>query len=79
MHERIKEVMADVFEVSPQDIPDDADTENVEQWDSLGHMQLMLALEAEFEVEIPTETMLELISLEEIEEFLRASGTAVSE
>lgn len=78
MRERIKEVMADVFELSPDRIPDDADTESLEQWDSLGHMQLMLALEAEFGVQIPTETMLELLSLEEIEEFLGTSDAAAT-
>lgn len=78
MRKRIKEVMADVFELSPDRIPDDADTDNLEQWDSLGHMQLMLALETEFGVQIPTETMLELLSLEEIEDFLGTSDAAVS-
>lgn len=76
MLDRIKEVMAGAFQIAPEQIPDDADTDNLEAWDSLGHMQLMLALEAEFGVSIPTETMLELLSLQEIESYLKRSATA---
>jgi acyl carrier protein len=77
MRNRIKQVMAAAFEVSAGTIPDDAGTENFEAWDSLGHMQLMLGLEAEFGIEIPSETMLELLSLVDIESYLgRAKATA---
>ena len=76
MREHIKEVMAGVFDVSPEQIPEDADTETFAAWDSLAHMQLMLALESEFGVSIPSETMLELLSLEEIEAFLESSKRA---
>ncbi len=79
MRERIKEVMASVFDVSADGIPDDADTENVAEWDSLGHMNLMLALEAEFGVGLSTEVMLELLSLGEIEAFLRAHPSVAPE
>ena len=73
MRDRIKEVMAAAFHIPVAEIPEDADTDNLEMWDSLGHMQLMLGLEAEFGIEIPSETMLELLSLHEIEEYLRGS------
>lgn len=71
MRERVLQVMADAFELEPSQIPDDASPDTVEEWDSLGHMNLMLALEAEFSVEIPTETMLELLSLDDIVDFLQ--------
>lgn len=79
MRERIKEVMAGAFDLPAEQIPDDADTENLEEWDSLGHMNLMLALEAEFRVSLSTETMLELLSLGEIETYLRSHSAVASE
>lgn len=75
MRERVKRVMSDVFGVPAEEIPDDADAETLESWDSLGHMSLMLALEAEFNVSIPSETMLELLSVEEITAFLDRAGS----
>ena len=72
MHERIKQVMADTFLVEVQEIPDDAAVDQFPRWDSLAHVELMLALETEFSMRIPTGMMLELLSLEAIDEYLRS-------
>jgi acyl carrier protein len=71
MRERLKYVVADVFDCALEDVPDDGDPDTLEGWDSLRHLEMMLALEAEFGVRIPAETMLELGSLQRIEEYLR--------
>jgi acyl carrier protein len=68
--------MADVFNVAPSEIPPDVTIEGLEQWDSLSHLELMLAIEMEFGVTISSETMASLISLDAIEEMLRAEGVA---
>jgi hypothetical protein len=46
----------------------------IPNWDSLGHMLLMLELEAEFGVSISTDDMTNLISLDLLDEYLK--GTA---
>jgi acyl carrier protein len=46
--------------------------EELEGWDSLNHMQLMLAIETEFGVRISTSMMLELVSLDAIQDFLKS-------
>ena len=71
MRERIKQVMANTFGTSVKEIPADAGIDNFNGWDSLRHLELMLALEMEFEVVISTEAIVELLSLKAIEEFLR--------
>lgn len=76
MHEQIKRVVARVFRVDPAEIPDDARSDQVEGWDSLHHLELMLALELEFGVRIPTERMIELTSLPAIEEFVAGAAAA---
>jgi len=68
MEERIKEIMADSFEIDVSEINDESSLHSVEKWDSMGHMGLMLALEKEFDIkldddEIPTMTTLSLIVL----------------
>jgi acyl carrier protein len=76
MRDRIKQVMANVFETSMDAIPDDADQKSVSGWDSLGQVQLMLALEDEFGVRMPAEEMVGLVSLEMIEQYLREHGVS---
>ena len=49
----VKQVMASVLEVDEATIGDDASMDNIEGWDSLKQMNLVLALEESFGVTIP--------------------------
>ena len=42
MSERVKQVMADTFGVSAEQIPNDATADEFSEWDSLRHLELML-------------------------------------
>lgn len=53
--EKIKNAMSAVFEVSAEDINEDTSTDTLENWDSLRHLNLVLALEEEFGISIPDE------------------------
>lgn len=53
--ERLKKVMSAVFEVPVEKINEDSSSDTIDNWDSLRHLNLILALEEEFEVEIPDE------------------------
>lgn len=55
LKEKIVNVMSLVFEVPATDINDDSSTDTIENWDSLRHLNLILALEEEFGVTIPDE------------------------
>ena len=67
MQERIKAVMAQIFNVDPGAIAADSSPESIERWDSLRHMQLVLAIEDEFGVQFADEDIPELLSLQAIE------------
>lgn len=51
MDHRIKEIMGTIFEVPADDITDDSSPDSIVLWDSLKHMQLVVALEEEFSVQ----------------------------
>jgi acyl carrier protein len=51
----LKQVVASVLEVDPETIGPDFNMDNVESWDSLRHMMLVLAIEDELNVAIPDE------------------------
>lgn len=75
MDERLKAVIADVMEISVTNVDDDASVETLPEWDSLRQLELMLALELEYGVRIPADSMLELQSIPAIEDFLAEHGT----
>ena len=52
---KLKEVLSAVFEVSVESITDDSSSDTIENWDSLRHLNLIIALEEEFNVVIPDE------------------------
>lgn len=51
----LKQVMATMLNVDTSTINEDSSMDNVPSWDSLRHMNLVLALEEEFKVTIPDE------------------------
>jgi acyl carrier protein len=64
---KIKQVMSAVFEISLESITDDASSDNIENWDSLRHLNLILALEEEFGISIPDEEVGNLVNYKLIE------------
>ncbi len=67
MKERIKQVMSAVFEIPADRINEDSSTDTIETWDSLHHLNLILALEEEFDVIIPDEEVGNLVNYKLIE------------
>ncbi len=49
----LKKVMGSVFKVDPASLGDDSSIDSIPTWDSLRHMNMVLALEDEFGVAIP--------------------------
>ena len=64
---KIKQVMSAIFEIPVEIISDDASSDNIENWDSLRHLNLILALEEEFGVSIPDEEVGNMVNYKLIE------------
>lgn len=62
MTDRIKLVMSQIFAIDAESITMNSSPETVERWDSLKHMQLIMALEDEFGIQFPDEVIPELVS-----------------
>jgi acyl carrier protein len=60
-------VMASVFALNPEEVPSNAAPGVIENWDSLRHINLIVALEEEFGVRFPDDQLEQLISLDLIE------------
>ena len=59
---RIKNVMSAVFEIPTGEIDDQSSPDTIESWDSLKHMNLAVALEEEFEIELTDDEIIEMMN-----------------
>ena len=64
--DKIQNVLAQALKVEGTDISSETAFGDLPQWDSLGHMELMLLLEEHFGVEINADTITELVSVQAI-------------
>jgi len=55
-------IFADVFQVPIESISADSSPETIESWDSLQHLNLVLALEQEFSVQFTPDEIEKLVS-----------------
>lgn len=51
----VQRILADILEVSTQRITPESSPDTLEQWDSIRHMNFVLAIEGEFNVEFTVE------------------------
>jgi acyl carrier protein len=60
---RLRKVLADVLGVDPSKLTDNDSPTTIPTWDSVGHIQLMLAIEAEFGVTFSPDLLATLTSV----------------
>lgn len=70
MENRIKEVMAAVFEIPADSINDESSIDTIGTWDSLRQMNLIFALEEEFKVQFSDDETFEMTSYPTIRSIL---------
>jgi acyl carrier protein len=70
----VQTLLAEVFDVPVEQVTPALEFGDLPQWDSLGHMDLIVRLEERFGVEISTETIAELVSVPAICDYLQRSN-----
>lgn len=73
-HERVKTILGEILGVTAAEIPEDASWETYPLWTSLAHLELMMALESEYQLGLQTEDIMKLNSLASIRDYLLAQG-----
>jgi len=64
--QRVKSVMVKVFRIPENKISPDASPVTIAEWDSLQHMNLIVALEREFSIEFSDNVIGELLDFKSI-------------
>lgn len=70
----LRQVIADVFGVPLDQITEDASIDSVDAWDSLKHLNLVLALEERFAVSFTEQETVEILNYELIRTVLAEHG-----
>ena len=66
VQEKVIQVLVNIFQVSPDKISTETTSDNVENWDSMNHINMILALEQEFGIRYDEEQVVSMLSVEEI-------------
>lgn len=70
MEERIKGVIAAVLELKPAQIHEGTDFKVLWNWDSLKHINLVLALEDEFQVQFTDEEISRMVTYADVKQIV---------
>ena len=77
MSGKVEGVLAEVLQLPPSQITNDLTMKDVEAWDSLKHMELIVALETALEVQLTFEEIVAMQSVREIKRVLAERSVEV--
>jgi acyl carrier protein len=63
MRERVIRIVSQVMGIPVDQVTEQSSAQTVEAWDSLNHMNLILALEEEFELRFSDEQIMRMLSV----------------
>lgn len=73
----LREILADILEISPDDVTPESGVGTVETWDSFRHLQAILAIEGEYGVQFDPARIAELTNVGLIQAELEAKGATL--
>jgi acyl carrier protein len=71
---RLEKVISSVFPIETETIDNEWTSDDIPEWDSVGHLDLMMEVEKEFSVKIEIEEMFEIEKLGDIQTILEKKG-----
>ena len=71
MEQKLKTVVADILGIKPDDVIDELSPENAGTWDSLNHMNIITAVEMEFNVSMSMSEIQEIVNFESLKSVVK--------
>jgi len=75
--DRLFQLFSEVLEVDVSTLNDESSPDTIEQWDSLGAMHLVAAIEGEFGVQLSTKEIMKMTTIGFARETLRKKGVDI--
>jgi acyl carrier protein len=73
----LRDILADILEIAPEQITPELGVGNVESWDSFRHLQAILAVEGEYGVQFDPQRIPELTTVSLIQSELEKKGAVL--
>ncbi len=70
MDKRLEKVIREVFPIDEETIDENWTSDDIPDWDSVGHLNLIMEVEKEFNIKIEIEEMFEIEKLKDIAKIL---------
>jgi len=67
----VEQIIGNVFNIEPENLNDSSSRDTVEEWDSMGHLIIILELEKQFNVSIAIADVMEMVSVGKIKAVLQ--------
>ncbi len=74
MDNRLRRIFESLFNIPSHEWSDRLSPEHIQQWDSLGHLSLIQAIEAEFQLSLEDGSLTEMEDVAKIKDVLFRSG-----
>ncbi|HVC89176.1 MAG TPA: acyl carrier protein [Acidobacteriaceae bacterium] len=73
----LRELLADIFEISPDEVKPDLSAATLDTWDSFRHLQVVLALEGEYGIQFDPQRVPDLTSVAALQSELEKKGVSL--
>jgi len=67
---KLRQLIAYILEIDIERVIESSSSNNIEEWTSFSHVQLVMAIESEFEVTLSPEDMMDMLSVKSIKMIL---------
>lgn len=79
VEQKVKAIMAIVFKIDIKDINEDTSADDIDRWTSIEHVEFLVNLQEEFEIELTDSQIVEMLSYKTVVENVTAALAAKME
>ena len=68
---KLDQIMSEVFRMSVEELKDEYTMKNIENWDSLKHMDLILSIEKDLDIQLSMDDILKMKDIKTIRKIVK--------
>lgn len=69
--QKLNQLLAETFKISMEEVEKNLGMNDVNNWDSLSHMNLIVSIEDEFKIELSGDEIAEMITFDQIRDIIQ--------
>jgi acyl carrier protein len=73
----LRDLLADIFEIEPDEVTPETGVGTIETWDSFRHLQAILAVEGEYGVQLDPQRIADLTTVAKLQAELEKKGAVL--